>query len=211
MTADEFWFLDLVVTLQWPLRVLEADNLAEKINADGHGLPHNRLVEVLLHLFQDGHLVAHDYEGDDFTPGKAAIEQGLKGYRELFFGLTAQGGARWEALARPDWSRYLDADVGCDPDELEILAGSKELIEEYLTVLPFSVDPVLGTETWDTLSPWNATYWKTLPLGHRFKSACRDIEVFLRPGGIDVDKLRRLNTWYVHPFRTPRTPGPGRY
>jgi hypothetical protein len=91
--------------------------------------------------------------------------------------LTPTGGAEWERAARPDWGRYVERseerhDDGA-PVEHEILSPSAARAEAYL-------DFVRGDRLWygpvsnesiarDVIRPWEATYWKTLPEGHRIR------------------------------------------
>jgi hypothetical protein len=50
----EYWFLDILVEMQYPLRILTDPNLEAHLNRRGHGLAYPDLVDVLERMFQNG-------------------------------------------------------------------------------------------------------------------------------------------------------------
>jgi hypothetical protein len=85
----------------------------------------------------------------------------------VYYGLTAAGGAAWEEVARPDWDRYIDSSFGIDPDEGEVICADPARAEGFV-FSPYQEHPPLADSLRrDRLEPWPATYWKTLPSGHR--------------------------------------------
>jgi hypothetical protein len=199
MHKNEYWFLNAVVRDALPLRILESENLEVIINGNGHGLGHSALISVLQHLFQSGLLSAMETHRAGFTPTSSDIEAGLKGVRNIYFYLTAQGGALWESLSQPNWDRFIEGSTCFEPEEVEVICPSKHLAEEYFSLAPFPVVPIAGGETWDIVCPWEATYWKTLPAAHRIKCPYRD-ESPPHMNRAQMEQLCRLYTWYVHPF-----------
>ena len=154
MTGGEYWILDVVLEWRDSIRALEPDDieaLEAAFNRKWHGLPHDELLDTLDSLFQRGDIIAGEFASDHddahtelYTLSRKDIEAELrrrlyKGRRRppscIYYGLTAQGGARWEAISRPDWNCYLnrygnqDAN-GLDCQEME--SSNKALIEAYL-------------------------------------------------------------------------------
>jgi hypothetical protein len=67
---------------------------------------------------------------------------------------------------------FLSGGVSPDrADEYALFAGSRELVAlgaECHIRRGAWPRPLPGSEKWETLEPWNATYWKTLAVGYRF-------------------------------------------
>jgi hypothetical protein len=169
MDKTEYWFLDLVVKYYDRLKVLNHPELEVIANRKHHGLNSNEVAEMLYGLCQRGDIITR-LEGHEIQLPLAGIKEGLSGEANIYYGLTAQGGARWEEYSNPDWDRYADEAWGIDPNEGEISATTRELVERHLSfqdIGNYRVCP--GSEVWDILSPWEATYWKTLPTGHRLR------------------------------------------
>jgi hypothetical protein len=53
------------------------------------------------------------------------------------------------------------------PKEWTMVASVREPIEIALPLRQIAPLPTPGTERWDALQPWQAIYWKVLPIGHR--------------------------------------------
>ncbi len=178
MKQAEFWLLDCVV--ETPLCALEwltAADVEQRLQRRGHGLSLAALEQTLLRLFEQGLLVAQSLllqpsyrlVGDTFVPTAAQVRAALAGEAHLSYSLTPRGGTRWEQLARPDWNRYV-AFVAHGSD-IEVIGTDAHLLRHYLTQLPdqHGDTVVPGSEQWDTLVPWEATYWKVLSRAHRVR------------------------------------------
>ena len=107
--------------------------------------------------------------------------------RGLDYGLTAQGGSRWETITQADWSRFFwvgsayihewiepgqePLDLGekaVEPVDYSIISGSdKKLIEESLTACAEAKGFTIVMPVWEVMQPWRVTYWKTLPIGYQ--------------------------------------------
>lgn len=208
MDKNEYWLLDSVVESQYKLRWLVAKNLDEILNRPSHGLERDELVRVLDHLFQRGDLLAHEEEKSVtkriFVPTQTEIEEALAGRLTCFFGLTAQGGARWEEVSQPQWDRYISDGVYADPQEGEVIGSDRDLVEKYHSLSRYNseVAVVSGSERWDVLRPWQATYWKELPVGHRlrfnYEWVERSPEEKIDPA--ISDWFREVRNWYT-PYR----------
>lgn len=120
-----------------------------------------------------------------FIPSYQEIKKALKQEEsddELFYFLTPKGGELWEAIFQPKWNQYLRRSgdgitrlIDCaDPD-----VGKKLISLEYL--LSFDRENVHcsipGTEIWETITPWQVLYWKTLPVGYSVSYQSKHIEV----------------------------------
>ncbi len=134
-------------------------------------------------LFQKGYIRAkvfaegpdyrgiYDHEGtSDVVLTMTGIQDHLDGKLKVVYYLTPQGGERWEAIARPDWNKFLINNLDCMYPYEEILARKRENIEQLLAYGEYLLEynrPIPGTEVWEVLEPWEVTYWKTLPRGYR--------------------------------------------
>lgn len=174
MSRGEYWLLRYVVRGWEPLAALTADedNFGAWFNADHHGLSYSELTSGLQRLFEAGDVVARwrDRDEPDFVPSAEQIERALQSESivdpDLFdYGLTSQGGQRWEAAAQPNWNRYIYSGGPLWPSQLtEVIAADRERVEQYLREQRQELHIV--ARRWATLRPWQATYWKELPLGH---------------------------------------------
>jgi HEAT repeat protein len=179
----EFFLLSIVVEGYRPLQMLERESLGENVNRHVPDFTRDELVDILSDLFRCGDLIAHlggtsRLHGGDpnvrpgmilhkadrsrpLCPSRDEIDGALCGALNLHYGLTPQGGARWEAMAQFDWNYHLGKWFG---DGFE--GPSREMIEVYLA---YDDVAVAGSEQWSTVRPWKATYWKSIPEGVRVR------------------------------------------
>jgi hypothetical protein len=204
MNDAEFWLLTLVAEMWCPIYMLTAENLSEILNTGRvHGLTTSKLADALHGLFQRGDIVARGqehFESDEsFLPTREDLDAVLAGKwgESVFYGLSPQGAERWEARAKPDWTRYLIDSYSFDPDEGEAIASECRVLDDWLALVrdfgPFY--PVAGSERWDVLVPWQTTYWKTLPLGQRVRFR----HVSAEPDRLTPDwhlEWERRRTWW---------------
>jgi len=172
-------------------------------------------------MFREGDIKAERTEDfkswSDFAPTVENIEaalfrQGEFGHPRptVYYGLTAQGGAKWEAAARPDWNRFIYG--GYSDSEAELISMNRQWVERYFMLIqPGGFDTLFavpGTEVWDTLEPWQALYWKTLPIGHRvrftYTSGGEYPSPILDRAKFEAAIRRReesakMKTWYTRP------------
>ena len=129
---------------------------------------------------------------------RSEIEAALHGCGPVMsYGMTSRGGARWEAVAKPDWSRFLDESAGLDPDEVEVAGLDRDRVASHIRrYTRFAVVP--GSERWETLIPWQATYWKTIPRGYRVTVGWPREAPTKAP---DWDGYERWIQWYNNPFK----------
>jgi hypothetical protein len=183
MEKSEFWLLDVVVRMWYPLYLLMDEEVALVFNRPGHGLSHDQLVDTLHRLFQRGDLIAADTverePSHEFVPAREQIEAALVDEMRVYYGLTVQGGARWENYAKPNWRWYVNASYGTDENGkriAEIEGSNCQRVQEYLSlhyehyVMP-DTTVHQESEEWEELVPWHIYYWRTLPKGYQVRFA----------------------------------------
>src|ERR1051325_9516623 len=175
MDKNEYWLLDSAVEARQSLTCLVSEDIEAAFNKRSHGLDRDELIDVLGRLFRRGDLLAKRMEKSVskgfFIPTPTEIEEALDGRLICFYGLTLQGGARWEEVSQPRWERYISDWVYAEPREGEIIASDRDLVEHYdsLSHHDSEISVIPGSKQWDVLRPWQATYWKELPVGHRLR------------------------------------------
>jgi hypothetical protein len=212
MNRNEYWLLDSAVEGWYPLFWLVEDNVDEVFNKRHHGLERDELVSVLAELFERGDLLAQRVEKfiekEIFTPTRAEIEAALDRQFRCLYGLSSQGGARWEEVSSPQWERYISAGDYYEPREGEVIGSDGQLVEKYHSLSDYISDRsvIAGSRHWDVLEPWQATYWKELPLGHRLRF---NYEVKAQPINDPAYMKKFREVWAVytemHKWYTPYT------
>lgn len=206
MDKNEYWLLDSVVEGWYPIGWLVSADVEGAFNKPNHGLNRDELISVLDSLFQRGDLLAERMEKSVskgfFIPTQKEIEDALSGRLDCSYGLTSQGGARWEEVSRPQWERYLTAWVYADPLEGgEITGSDRQMVEKYdsLSHYYLGVSAVPGSKLWDVLEPWQATYWKVLPLGHRVRFRYESVEISpeQKSDPAVLEWLKEIHNWYT--------------
>ena len=166
VTEFEFFLLDAVSEHTHHLSLFDSYHLGEALNRHVPYFTRQDLIETLGALFQQGDLWARVGRAKAFVPTLDEIEAGLADGLRIVYGLTAQGGARWESLCRFDWTRFVS---WCSTSHSsELIAPTRELAEFLFYAR--QEDPAIRPPVrWDTIRPWEATYWKTLPAAHRVR------------------------------------------
>lgn len=183
-TRGEYWLLEAVVESALPICWLDWAEIEEALNKSTHGMDRSLLIETMYKLFTEGLITAHRFSKWDetFILSLNEIEAALNekhNNKEWFYRLTKKGGALWEAFARPKWELFVDNEYGL-PENNDIWAGkivcsNKEHLKGYFNSLcyhDYEVDD--NTIQRDRLEPWQATYWKLLPVGFQIKFMCRE-------------------------------------
>lgn len=203
MDRIEYWFLDAAIEARVPVHVLVSPKCEGRIGRPPPGLSRAELVEKLEALLASGKIAAvRTWRWDEFVPERQELIRSLdprNEAEELFCGVTAAGGALWEAVSCPQWDRFVTC--GGRYDRLEIaeteVAGTRrETVERYFEgLIEIGYEPIEGTARWDVAIPWEATYWKKLSEGHvlRFRHAVPDVKG--RPQWL-ID----MESWYTPPF-----------
>ena len=182
MPYGEAWLLEtLSMSRVWiSLLASREQVLRAQLNRGFHRLSRSELKKTLVSLFARGDIEAYTGEArSGFTPTTSELESALEEqyqYRVTYCGVTKQGGMRWEALARPDWSRYVQ-DRGWNGETVEITAGSRprllEVVANAETLWLVSMDETsLDVQQ---LAPWDPLPWKQLPQGFRAIICYKDV------------------------------------
>lgn len=187
MNKIEYWFLDAAIRLKIPFNWLSAANVDQMLNRPHHSLSTSELLVVLERMFARGDLFLEYMNRDGQrqrtqAPSRHEIKTALsmphnkwiEQSEHVFYGVTDRGGASWETLSHPQWDHFYDEGYGTNPYEGEMTASTRGLIEERLALIPY--DSFLETIVpesvqWSILQPWEATYWKQLPLGYHIEFA----------------------------------------
>ncbi|RPI78200.1 MAG: hypothetical protein EHM41_26000 [Chloroflexi bacterium] len=188
LTRGEYWLLETVVEARIPLCWLDWPSMEEALNKQGHGLDRSRLLRTLYRLFRSGLIEAHRFHDpeDYFIPSRQEISAALDetqspGQNPMYYGLTGEGGAAWEAFAAPTWQRFIDLSFQpLEASTTEIgqgICADRGRLERYVDGLSYTGITIdSSTMVWDELIPWQATYWKTLPRGYQVTFHCQRSE-----------------------------------
>jgi hypothetical protein len=173
----EFWILETAFDGHIPLTRLIGPGLESRFNKSGHGLESWELAALLERLLWEGKIRVVEAGRAPSLYSAADLEALLRDpKRDFRYGLTEKGGARWEELAKPDWTLYVQQcgygarDSG--PTRYEFTAEDRALLERYVEVFFVwsGLACVPGTERWDPVTPWMPTAWKERPSAWRFQA-----------------------------------------
>lgn len=189
-------------------------------NRPGHGLNERELMETFVDLSSNDLVSCDLYRGSAFgdpkpEPEKCMLDlETLKSLLDpenhdlsIYYGLTKKGGALWESITSPDWTLYISASATTFDDESDTdmwkcrAEGSdRALIERFISESSIAIPLDPGASVWTELSPWQATYWKTLPHGYRVDYTGKDAieEIMSREAN---GKLTSAPEWYTSPLK----------
>jgi hypothetical protein len=179
----EFFILSIVCEHHHDLCVFDSPNLGELVNRPAPQFTRDELIDSLYDMFCCGDLAARRVtkrrRGRPFVPTREEIDAALCDALDIEYGLTAQGGERWELMSQFDWNYHL-----AGSSERGVESEKAEMIDVYLAWTRRSMP---GSERKTAVRPWKATYWKSLPEGIRVRylEKTRDQPVF--------EPLRDLN------------------
>ncbi len=201
MKKEEYLILEKAVRFN---RFLKEICLEDKI-------PHEDIVKSATKLFAEGDILAEvmgenkaeppyeDYEWhQNIVLSSEEVIANLNGELTACYYLTPQGGAKWEVVANPNWDIFFGGRIGGLEGYRE--SSNRELLEKIHSLAEHILPeiPVPGSEKWEILEPWQATYWKTLPKGWRvtcqYVSSNWHIDSKTPPEWIRADE--EANDWY---------------
>lgn len=170
----EAWLLETLAIWQVPICCLSYNELQMHrwLLRGSHRLSPHDLEETLERLFVRHDIEAHRHIDPDDSNAEVALT--WDEFRDalnssdcsLYCGVTAQGGVRWESLAKPDWSRYFDGEIS-HQSSCSITAGSHsrllELLENSRFLWHYEID--LPTISITRVVPWSPFPWKQLSEG----------------------------------------------
>jgi hypothetical protein len=172
------------------------------------------LIDTLHQMFQQGDLITqklmvHPYEliGDVFIPTIDEIKASLSGETHIAYLLTSQGGDKWSNLSIPQWNYYIEEVHQFEGGGFgQIIGIDRDFVQQYLKMLHYRWEGVVipGSEIWDKITPWTATYWKTFSIGHRvrFRSDWKQMPEELRgrnaPKWVNEWFRTTVESWYTY-------------
>ncbi|MCD4726107.1 MAG: hypothetical protein K8R46_00455 [Pirellulales bacterium] len=179
LSRAEYWLLETVadspclLTLLDATRYDEPNDIDAMFNKPGHGLNRDDLIETMTLLVGEK-LIEGVRDERPIALDRQAIIAALAEPRRAdnpsgtFYQLTHKGGEVWQAFAVPDWSRFVKEELDGDTRTGTLTGMTDWQVEKYLhylDMLECTLDlPSIQVEE---IGPWEATYWKTLPHGHR--------------------------------------------
>ncbi len=196
VSKEGLWILTSLVEYQVRLSRFDRDNTGQDLNFPDHlGIRGVELRSLFEDLLKRG-WIAHQRGGTSTDP---------------YLGLTPKGGSVWERIAKPDWNRFVDLrsyrghDSSSARSFIEVAEGRNlDFLTRYATAYGLhqsrGIDPhgerVLGEWKLRTLAParpWNATYWKSFPVGYRIRvqvQTTRDIVIHDSPSRAILQSYR---------------------
>lgn len=202
MDSRDVWLLDIAVEHMQPIGLFgcERDHVEGQLNRSMPPMSNEEIVDRLQKNFAAGLLFATDTDHRKAQLGKQEIQaciqytrkvfagsdrdvvNAFKGPEAFYYGLTAQGGARWEEITRPDWDWFVicqgkprepsrdEECPGIERWQMELAGRNRTNVARcfsFITSTLCSYSPIPGSESWTELANWNATYWKTFPKAYR--------------------------------------------
>jgi hypothetical protein len=197
MDKIDYWFLDTAISeligFSWIVPDEKYGGLA--INRSPLPLSMDEINKTLYNLFQNEMLLA--IRPDDminameakttrsecykvflnkgFAPCHQEIDLALKqeAGKSLSYFLTEKGGELWEYYSYPQWDKYRfwagnrkRYTLRCSSYQLALKLLKNQHLLDFGCVYIF---PVMDTVKWKFCTPWQPTYWKTLPYGYEIR------------------------------------------
>jgi hypothetical protein len=207
--ADEYWVLETAVEDFVPLSTIwgESQYLKARWNKRAHSCSRNGLVGLLLRLARAGDIVFIDENLKECGMSEEKLIVQLESVdwtpEDKYYGLTLQGGERWEQSVTLDWSRYYSFERTGDLGEYcEIASSSPSMANRAFQYVVHSLKLCVDESSVkrDMLSPWHATYWKTLKVGAsiRFEEDNQEFKETKDARNLFAEELF-FRYWYTSP------------
>jgi hypothetical protein len=175
-----FWLLDVAVEGQVWLQVLKEsrDVIHNRWLIVHHGMERDELTRRFISLHRQSYIYCYKNEPKNTTHGDCCLTHAqvvqavAQADADVYYGLTQLGGQIWERAAIPNWELFFSdlysEDIVSERASVDVECGSVEQLQRIHKCLPHPGDMVLKPIS-DLkprfLTPWQATYWKTLPFG----------------------------------------------
>ena len=212
-----FWLLETAATGKVPLSLigLSDQELVSQWNKKPHGVSSERVGDILWFLFQQKDVCFVDKCGHPASPTQLELGAEIvrRGWAKdsMCYGLTPQGGSRWEALAAPNWNHFFDG-TWISEEELAIETRTKVNLHRVLRYGAEYWNKVIDLKSLscEVVRPWQATYWKTFPRAILAHVKCREVldqEIQMRYGNWTPEEVKdhhqflhaQLYCWYQMP------------
>ena len=153
-------------------------SFAMALNSASHGLDQDGVLDALQTLHARGWIEFVHSGGAQARPDKDALRRAVhareRGLPRLWYGLTEAGGRLWERYALPRWDRFVTVVEDPEAFVVETTAMTRERVAA-VSDFPQFYEAIPGSDEWDELAPWPATYWKALPQGVRLRRRMRPL------------------------------------
>lgn len=207
-TRGEYWILAAVAEHPVATFWLLHERLEEALNRRGHGISRPLFILTMKKLISEG-LVEIFHESAGVVPHDVTIER----IEEYFprdkprsgdwysYRLTPKGGHYWELFASPCWEFYITNRLSYPDDDSNVglfeLVGAQEKYIElcYKSLVYHEWDVIEDSIQKSILKPWQATYWKELPVGNKLTFRCRykeDDSDFIVPEKNHMFRYKRI-------------------
>lgn len=222
LTRDELikhWLLHLAIECAIPLRVLFPFFWPTRNARDIPDVEPEDFARNLLELFDSGLILIFSGLEEDDVRSRLGVATILERFLALprdapqhrqnvhstsnpalraNFELTTDGGATWEKVAKPDWSRYLAE--RSDFEVADFYSANRDLLTAYMGWYGEINEARILTRTvqWESVADSKIVYWKTLPIVHH---AFCHLEV--KP---PTDRPEWLWDWYISATKWYREP-----
>jgi len=174
LNKADYALLYAVIVQEWQVYLLSGGmDMESVLNTPSHGLNEADLIQHFFKLWRHGFVeCSHDESGPPVDPDLELLRRQFvyagdspADDETLLYRLTAAGGAAWEALASPDWTGFLRS--SSPSSRRWVLGGGDRARVELLRKCPAMFPPpLIETEKVLVQRPWQATYWKILPIGY---------------------------------------------
>lgn len=184
----QLWILTSLSESRWPLSILRSTDPGLVMNYRLPKAGSQALTDAVERLFDRELLFAERGKQQLRWEGRKELDSWIDSTEDypntIHFGLTPTGGLLWERACQADWSRYLDSLGGSGPwgegseDYLctyHFEGSTRQRVLEYSRGYESVLSYVRLRERWKELSPWRATYWKTLSGGFRLTGRFRHV------------------------------------
>lgn len=111
--------------------------------------------------------------------------------------LTAKGGSYWESFFAPQWNRFHIHGIGEDEAGTgywNVEYGSRDLLQESIDIWREYLDIQQKDICIEKITPWQATYWKSLPEGYKASFTVKNMDSSFTPPE-QCERLGALHTW----------------
>lgn len=185
-TRGEYWILNSVVESAIPICWLDWENIEQVLNKSTHGMNRRQLEDTFLEMSEKGLIdvyVSGEWNRKVFlTPEKLDTAFDEKQHPKcLYYRLSPKGGIYWEAFALPNWNYYI-CEAYTEQDNSgyengEIICLNSEVLKKYFDSLCYQTLHIEASSVdRNELQPWQATYWKKLPIGYSVQFKYRNME-----------------------------------
>jgi hypothetical protein len=184
-TRGEYWILGAVAEHPIAIFWLLHENIEEALNRRKHGMSKKMLLLTMKKLISEGFIEI--FQQDSVIIGNELAIENMEEYlskdkqkksKSYYYKLTQKGGKYWESFAFPNWEFYMTNMLSYFRDEsdvgfFELISANKKYLEFYYRSLSYHEYNVIESSIQEsTIKPWQATYWKELPIGYKMTFDC---------------------------------------